>query len=78
MLKEEGSDMTPLAITVPDLAEQTGKSRNTIYEWAKRETDPLPLRFEKGTRKDGFIVVEEFLAWWSRNSVHYKERFTDG
>lgn len=70
--------MTPLAITVPDLAEQTGKSRNTIYGWAKRENDPLPLRFEKGTSKDGFIVVDEFLSWWSRNSVHYNERHSDG
>lgn len=66
--------MTPIAITVPELAEQTGKSRNTIYGWARRKEDPLPLRFEEGTRKDGFIVVQDFLEWWGRNSIHYSER----
>lgn len=66
--------MTPVMVTVPDLAEQMGKAANTIYEWAAREIDPLPLRYEKGTRQNGCIAVDEFREWWSRNSVHYQER----
>ena len=66
--------MSPVMVTVPALAEQMGKSRNTIYEWARRKEDPLPLRFEKGTSKNGCIIVDDFKEWWLRNSVHYQER----
>ena len=66
--------MTPVMITVPDLAEQMGKDPGTVYGWAARDEDPLPLRYEKGTRRCGCIAVDEFSEWWRRNSVHYKEK----
>ena len=66
--------MEPVMITVPDLAEQMGKKRQTIYEWARRDVDPLPLRYELGGRNSGSIVVSEWREWWARNSVHYQER----
>ena len=65
---------TPVMVTVPELADQMGKDRNTLYEWARRKDDPLPLRYEVGTRKNGCIDVAEFREWWLRNSVSYAER----
>lgn len=66
--------MEPVMVTVPDLAEQMGKTVHTLYEWARREEDPLPLRYERGTTKNGSVMVTEFREWWARNSVHYSER----
>ena len=65
---------TPVMVTVGDLAEQMGKDRSAIYEWARRKDDPLPLRYEAGTRKNGCIDVQTFREWWLRNSVTYAER----
>lgn len=64
----------PVFVTVPDLARQMGKTVNTLYEWARREEDPLPLRYERGTSRSGCVAVAEFMDWWKRNSVHYQER----
>lgn len=66
--------MEPVMVTVADLAEQMGKDKHTLYGWARREVDPLPLRYERGSRKAGSIVVAEWRDWWARNSVHFKER----
>ena len=71
--KEEGMAM-PVMVTPTDLAAQMGKDVHTVYEWASRATDPLPLRYEAGTRKNGSVVVSEFEEWWGRNSVHYQDR----
>ena len=70
--------MTPVTITVSELSKQTGKSRSTIYEWASRDEDPLPLRYEKHGSRSGFLIVDEFVSWWKRNSVPYSERKLDG
>lgn len=64
----------PVMVTPADLAAQMGKDVHTVYEWASRENDPLPLRYEAGTRKNGAVMVSEFEDWWCRNSVHYQER----
>ena len=60
--------MTPVVVTVNDLAEQMGKSRNTLMEWSRRATDPLPVRYMHGTSTYGFILVDELNEWISRNS----------
>ena len=65
---------SPVMVTVGDLAEQMGKDKHSLYEWARRSVDPLPLRYETGTRKNGCIDVAEFRDWWARNSVPYTER----
>ena len=64
----------PVMVTVGDLAEQMGKDNHTIYEWAARDEDPLPLRYEENTRRSGCIDVREFREWWARHSTHYKDR----
>lgn len=58
--------MDRVAITVPELAEQTGKSKRVIYEWARREVDPLPICRIDGNRY-GFVLVSEFEDWARRN-----------
>lgn len=54
-------------ITAPELAEQMHKDVNTVYQWAKRKDDPLPLRYMDGNRY-GAILVSEFEEWWKRNA----------
>ena len=55
--------MTPVMITVSELAEQMGKSVNTLYDLAKRDYDPLPLRYLAGEVKNGAILVSELEEW---------------
>ena len=66
--------MEPVMVTVADLADQMGKDVHTLYGWASRSADPLPLRYANGERKNGSIDVAEFRDWWSRNSTHYQKR----
>ena len=66
--------LEPVMVTVADLAAQMGKDTHTLYEWAKRKDDPLPLRYARGERKNGSIDVMAFRDWWSRNSTHYQDR----
>ena len=70
---QEGEAM-PVMITVAALAEQMGKDVHTLYEWAARRDDPLPLRYMRGQTRSGAILVSEFDEWWHRNSVQYMER----
>ena len=44
-------------------------SRNSVYEWHKREDDPLPLRRMHG-KKRGFIAYrDELLEWSKRHAI---------
>ena len=40
-------------------------SRNSVYEWHKREDDPLPLRRMNG-KKRGFFAYRDVLLEWSK------------
>lgn len=60
-------------VTVSDLAEQMHVKKNRIYEWARREEDPLPLRTMDGMTRSSALVVEEWVAWYKRNSRLFKE-----
>ena len=44
-------------------------SRNSVYEWHKREDDPLPLRRMNGTKRGFFAYRDELLEWSKRNAV---------
>ena len=63
----------PVVITVPELAEQMHKSPDKLYEWAKRENDPLPVRYIGGERY-GAILVSELAEWFIRNGQLANER----
>lgn len=38
-------------------------SRNSVYEWHKREDDPLPLRRMNGKKRGFFAYRDELLEW---------------
>ena len=59
--------------TVPELASQMHKDPAQLYAWAKRDNDPLPLRYVGGERY-GAVIVREFEEWFIRNSVLMSER----
>lgn len=59
--------------TVPDLAREGHKSADRLYELARREDDPLPLRYIDGDRY-GVVLVDEFSAWVKRNGKLMNER----
>ena len=44
-------------------------SRNSVYEWHKREDDPLPLRRMNGKTRGFFAYRDELLEWSKRNAV---------
>lgn len=58
---------------VPSLAREWHKSKDSLYELAKREEDPLPVRFLEGDRY-GAILVSEFDEWFKRNGALMNER----
>ena len=63
-----------MLITVQRLCEEAQLDKHTVYRLAARKDDPLPLRYLKGTKKYGRVLVSEFDDWWLRNSVQYQER----
>lgn len=63
-----------VTITVPDLAEQTHVSCDTLYAYAARDEDPIPLLYLKGSMKNGFFIVSDLEEWLRRNTNHYKDR----
>jgi hypothetical protein len=63
--------------TVPDLAREGHVSADRLYELARRDSDPLPLRFIGGARY-GQVLVSEFDSWVRRNGALYNERGKDG
>ena len=38
-------------VTVSDLAKQMHIDKHALYEWARREEDPMPLRTPAGRKK---------------------------
>lgn len=41
---------------------------NRVYEMAKRERDPLPLRCLPNYARGSFVLRTELLAWMERNA----------
>ena len=44
-------------------------SRNSVYEWHKREDDPLPLRRMNGKKRGFFAYRDELLEWSKRHAT---------
>lgn len=65
---------SPVLITTKDVAQKLGTNHATVLEYARRQEDPLPLRYIKGKSNGGFVVVEEFLEWIKRNTCMFNER----
>ncbi len=64
--------------TVPDLAREGHVSADRLYELARREVDPLPLRYIGGGTRYGQILVSELEDWVKRNGCFYNERRGSG
>jgi len=60
------------------LAKQGHVSADRLYELAKRENDPLPLRYIGENSRYGQILVSEFTDWVKRNGVLANERGRSG
>jgi len=60
-------------VTIRQLSEETGLKRSTLYELARREEDPLPLRTLKGHKRTSCMSVRDWLEWFDRNSDLFKE-----
>ena len=63
----------PVMVTVSDLAEQMHMSTDTLYELARREEDPMPLRTIRGMKRSSSMLVSELEEWYVRNSDMFKE-----
>ena len=63
----------PVMVTIADLAEQMHMKTDTLYELARRDDDPLPLRTMNGFKRSSSVVVSEWIAWFERNSSLFKE-----
>lgn len=61
-------------MTVSELAESWGTYPDQLYGYARRQSDPLPIRYIKGKTRYGIVVVEEAHEWLLRNTVLYGER----
>lgn len=58
-------------LTIPELAEYSGYSKNRIYGFIRRNYDPLPAyRIEKDYR----ISLPEFSEWIEKYRVGFKGR----
>lgn len=73
LTRREEDGMQPVMVTVSDLAEQVHMKPHTLYEFARREVDPMPLRTLKGYKRSSAMVVTEFVEWYERNSDLFKE-----
>lgn len=60
-------------VTVGDLSDQMHIDNSRFYEWAKRESDPLPLRTMNGMKRSSSMLVSEWAEWWRRNSTPFRE-----
>ena len=67
----------PVMTTVTELAAQMHKDPAQLYRWAKREVDPMPVRYVDGERY-GCLIVSEFTEWFARNSELMSERSGNG
>lgn len=59
--------------TVPDLAKDGHISADKLYELAKREHDPFPVRYLDGARY-GQVLISEADEWVRRNGTLMNER----
>ncbi len=64
----------PVLLSKREVAEQLGTNQSIVGEYARRADDPLPLRYIKGKRNGGFVIVSEFVEWLRRNSCACNER----
>ncbi len=71
----EPATSSPVLMSKSEVAAQLGTNQSTVGEYARRKDDPLPLRYIKGKRNGGFVIVSEFVAWVERNTTLYRERF---
>ncbi len=65
--------MQPVMVTVADLAAQMHMKTETLYQFAKREVDPLPLRTLNGFKRSSAMLVSSWVEWYERNSELFKE-----
>ena len=63
----------PVMVTVGDLADQMHVKPSTLYELARRESDPMPLRTLHGFKRSSSMLVSEWESWFERNSDLFKE-----
>lgn len=61
-------------LSTKDVADALGTNQTCVLEYARREDDPLPLRYIKGKVNGGFVIAWEFDEWLMRNTVLYNER----
>ena len=61
-------------LTVKDIAAEIGTNNTSVLGLASREEDPLPLRYIKGKKRTGFVIVSELNEWIDRNTCFYNER----
>lgn len=59
--------------TIAELAREGHVSKERLYELARKEHDPLPLRYLDGNARYGQVLVDEFTEWAKRNSVLYAD-----
>lgn len=64
----------PVAMPAREIAAQLGTNHSKVLEYARRKEDPLPLRYLKGKRNGGFVIVAELIDWIERNTCAYEER----
>lgn len=64
--------------TVPELAKEGHISAEKLYELARREEDPLPLRFLGDRSRYGQVLCSEMDEWVRRNGVLMNERSVNG
>lgn len=66
--------MNPVVLSTKEVAAQLGTNQTEVLKLARRDVDPLPLRYLKGKARGGFALVDELTAWLIRNTCMYKER----
>lgn len=66
--------METVFIPATEVASQIGVDMPSFREYAKRKTDPLPIRYLPGRRRYGFFIVSEIEEWMLRNTDLYAER----
>ena len=65
--------MGPVMVTVGDLADQMHMNKATLYDLARRNDDPLPLRTLDGLKRSSSMLVSDWEEWFIRNSSLFKE-----
>lgn len=77
-MEAAGHMKAPVLLSTKEVASQLGTNPTTVLMYARRADDPLPLRYIKGKRNGGFVVVAEFVEWVGRNTCLYKDRPKQG